>query len=262
MKTDITIELSAPGEETKRIKNFITDKQSEIGFDTAVIGLSGGIDSGLTAVLTEKALSKDRTEIVFLPESSTPDRDKRDVEELSSEFNLDVRTIEIDDFVEVFSREFSALSELSEANIKARIRMVILYTIANEKNGVVVGTGNSSEWLLGYFTKYGDGAADIAPILHLFKTEVKQLSRHLDLPKTIIDKPPSAGLWDGQTDEEELGASYEKLDRILYCKSELGLSPEEAKKKLNLEPGLVDDTYTLVKETEHKRKNPPGLKRR
>lgn len=262
MNQKLSLGLAEPAAEVKRVENFIKDRYTEIGFDTAVIGLSGGIDSALTAVLTGRALSDDGIELVFLPERTTPDRDKRDVEKLESKFNLNVRTIEIDDFVKVFRKEFSNLSDLSEANIKARIRMTILYTIANEKNGVVVGTGNMSEWLLGYFTKHGDGAADIAPILHLFKTEVKQLAEHLDLPETIIEKPPSAGLWDGQTDEEELGGSYEELDSILYCKRELGLSPGETKERLDLDPDLVDHAYSLVNKTEHKRKNPPGLSRR
>ncbi|MFP4136099.1 MAG: NAD+ synthase [Candidatus Acetothermia bacterium] len=262
MRDEIKIELENPRKEVDKITSFIRDQRDKIGFETAVIGLSGGIDSSLTAVLTQKALSTDQLEPVFMPERTTPEEDERDVEKLTSRFNLEVRTIGIDDYVSVFSREFPDLSDLTEANVKARVRMMLLYAIANEKNGVVVGTGNLSEWLLGYFTKYGDGAADITPILHLFKTEVNQLARYLELPKEVIEKPPSAGLWDGQTDEEELGGSYEDLDKALFCKHELSLTTEEAKEGLNLDSKLVERAYNLVKGTEHKRQNPPGLSRR
>ena len=254
-------ELASPAEEATRIENFITKQQEDIGFKTGVVGISGGIDSSLTAVLTRKALPDRELEFVFMPERTTPERDARDVKKLNQEFDLGIKTKEIDDYFQVFSREFSGLSDLAGANIKARIRMTLLYAIANEQDGLVVGTGNRSEWLLGYFTKYGDGAADIAPLLHLFKTEVKELARHIGLPESIIDKPPSAGLWEGQTDEEELGGSYEELDRVLYCKTELGLSREETSDKLEYGEDFVDHVYALVNETEHKRKNPPCLER-
>jgi len=215
----------------------------------------------LTAVITKKALAGDRIELIFMPESTTPKRDTRDVEKLTNKFDLSFRRIEIDDYLDTYTHDFSDLSELTSANIKARIRMTLLYAIANEKDGIVVGTGNLSEWLLGYFTKYGDGAADIAPLLHLYKTEVKELARHLELPESIIEKPPSAGLWDGQTDEEELGGRYEDLDRVLYCKRELDLSREETADKLEYGEDFVDHVYSLVNKSEHKRNSPPCLDR-
>jgi NAD+ synthase len=253
--------LTSPEEEASRIVNFIASQQEKIGFETGVAGISGGIDSSLAAVLTRKALPDRDLKFVFMPEKTTPERDARDVQKLSQEFELDINTIDIDEYFQVFRREFSGLSTIAGANIKARLRMILLYTVANEQDGLVIGTGNLSEWLLGYFTKYGDGAADIAPLLHLFKTEVKELARHLELPESIIEKPPSAGLWDGQTDEEELGGSYEDLDRVLYCKRELDLSREGTADKLEYGEDFVDHVYSLVNNTEHKRKNPPSLDR-
>ncbi len=254
-------ELANPAGEADRIANFIAKQQQDIGFKAGVIGISGGIDSSLTAVLTRKALPDSKLELVFMPEETTPERDARDVKKLGQEFDLDIKTIDIDEYFEVFRREFSELSAIAGANIKARLRMILLYTVANEQDGLVIGTGNLSEWLLGYFTKYGDGAADIAPLLHLFKTEVKELARYMELPESIIEKPPSAGLWEGQTDEEELGGSYEDLDRVLYCKTELGLSREETAEKLDLDEEFINHVYSLVNDTEHKRKNPPSLDR-
>ena len=261
MNQNVQITLQDPVRATEAIEDFISNQSRKVGIDSAIVGLSGGIDSSLTALLTRRALGDGKVEVVFMPERTTPKRDKEDVEKMANKYNLGFKEIEIDDYLNPYTRDLPSFSELTEANIKARIRMTLLYALANEKDGMVVGTGNRSEWLLGYFTKYGDGAADIAPLLHLFKTEVKELARHLELPESIIEKPPSAGLWNGQTDEEELGGSYEDLDRVLYCKTELGLSREETAEKLDLDEEFIDHVYSLVNDTEHKRKNPPSLDR-
>ena len=255
------LEKFSPERETDRIEEFLIQKRSEIGFDRAVIGLSGGLDSSITAVLAERALSKENMEIVFLPETTTPRRDWDDVDLLEREFNLIVRVIEIDEFVSTFKKKMSELSELTKANFKPRIRMTLLYAIANQNNGLVVGTGNLSEWLLGYFTKYGDGAADLAPLNHLFKTETRKLARFLDIPEAIISKPPSAGLWEGQTDEDELGGTYDEIDEVLYCNHELDFSLEETKRAVELAPEFVSHVYDLVEKSTHKRKPPPDLAR-
>lgn len=255
------LEKFSPERETDRIEEFLLRKRSEIEFDNAVIGLSGGLDSSITTVLAERALSKENIEIIFLPESTTPPRDWDDVNLLKREFDLSVRVIEIDELVSTFKEKMSDLSELTKANFKPRIRMTVLYAIANQNNGLVVGTGNLSEWLLGYFTKYGDGAADIAPLNHLFKTETRKLARFLNIPEAIISKPPSAGLWEGQTDEEELGGTYDEIDEVLYCKHELDFSLQETKKAVELDPGFVGHVYDLVEKSTHKREPPPDLTR-
>lgn len=251
-----------PKSEIARVEEFIARKKSEIGFNTAIIGLSGGIDSSLTAVLANRVLSNHNMEVVFLPEATTPDRDRRDVARLAEEFELKVRDIAIDDLVSVFERKLGEMSELTKANLKARIRMVIFYTLANQNDGLVLGTGNLSEWLLGYFTKYGDGAADLAPLTHLYKTEINMIARHLDIPKSIITKPPSAGLWEDQTDEEELGGSYEEIDKVLYLKHDKDYSLDEAKETLNLDPNFVEKIYDMVENSAHKREEPSAIDRK
>lgn len=249
-----------PGAEATRIENFIERKQEKIGFQVGVIGLSGGIDSSLTTVLAKRALGQ-KIEVVFLPDATTPGRDARDVKSLAKEFQLDVKEIEIGDILSAMKDKLGTLSELTVANLKARARMSILYAIANENDGLVIGTGNLSEWLLGYFTKYGDGAADIAPLVHLYKAEVKVMARHLNIPESIISKPPSAGLWDGQTDEEELGGSYEDIDRILYLNHDLNYTPDRTKAELGVDPGFVEDVYAMVNNSTHKREEPAGISR-
>lgn len=255
------LEKFSPERETERIEEFLIRKRSEIGFDKAVIGLSGGLDSSITTVLAKRALSKENIEIVFLPETTTPRRDWDDVNLLERKLDLSVRVIEIDGFVSTFKKKMTELSELAKANFKPRIRMTVLYAIANQNNGLVVGTGNLSEWLLGYFTKYGDGAADLAPLNHLFKTETRKLARFLNIPENIITKPPSAGLWEGQTDEEELGGTYDEIDEVLCYRHELDFSLEETKKSVELDPEFVSHVYDLVEKSTHKRKPPPGLTR-
>ncbi len=250
-----------PEPEIARIEDFIAHKQTTIDFNKAIIGLSGGIDSSLTTALAIRALSGKSIEVVFLPEATTPDRDRSDVDKLAKIYNLEVRVIAIDGFVSAFKDELGEMSELTKANLKARIRMVILYSLANQKDGLVLGTGNLSEWLLGYFTKYGDGAADLAPIIHLYKTEIKSMANHLDIPDSIISKPPSAGLWEGQTDEEELGGSYEDIDKVLYLKHDKNYSLEDTGAALDMNPNFVKKIYEMVTNSSHKREKPAGLER-
>ncbi|MCF7890850.1 NAD+ synthase [Candidatus Bipolaricaulota bacterium] len=251
-----------PESEVARVEEFIARAQSKIGFNNVIIGLSGGIDSSLTAVLAGRALPDQKLEVVFLPEAATPDRDRSDVARLAEKYSLEVRDMEIDNFVSAFQEKLGEMSELTAANLKARIRMVVLYTLANRNDGLVLGTGNLSEWLLGYFTKYGDGAADLAPITHLYKTEINVMTRYLEIPESIISKPPSAGLWEGQSDEEELGGSYEEIDKILYLKHDRDCPLEEAQEALDLDPNFVKDIYDMVAYSAHKREEPAAIDRK
>ncbi len=244
-----------------RIEGFIGEKVRDAGLQRVVVGLSGGIDSSASALLAHRAMGPENVETLFMPEKTTPKVDSEDVGKLSDEFGLEIREIPIDRIVNQFVEFLPDPGSLTLANVKARVRMTLLYARANEIDGMVIGTGNLSEWLLGYFTKHGDGAADIAPIMHLFKTELRDLAGALDIPKTIIHKPPSAGLWDGQTDEEELGGSYEEIDKVLHCREDLGLGRSKAKEKLGLDESLIDHVYDLVDRTTHKRNLPPSLDR-
>jgi len=198
-----------------RIAAWIAGKVKEAGCKGVVVGLSGGIDSAVVAALCRKALG-DNVLCAIMPCESSP-RDEEDAVKLAAEFAIRTITICLDSVYQSFPRVFSESSKLARINLKPRLRMLTLYYLANTYSYLVVGTGNKSEIMVGYFTKYGDGGSDILPLGDLYKTEVRELARELDLPGELIDKPPSAGLRKNQTDEEELGITYEKLDHALMA---------------------------------------------
>ena len=197
-----------------------------------------------------------------MPEDSTPEKDVEDVNLIFEKNENKLITIEIDGTVSEIKKSLPELDKLSLANVKARARMTYLYGMANITNGMVVGTGNLTEWLLGYFTKFGDGAADISPIRHLFKTEVKDLAKWLNIPKSVIDKPPSAGLWENQTDEEELGGTYKEIDRIIYSHRTLLKTGKDLKEKWPSQEDLIDSVLNRIEANRHKRKSSPALSRK
>ncbi len=203
----------------KQIVSFIDAKVREAGAEGAVIGLSGGIDSALTAYLSVEALGKQNVLGLMLPEKGISDaEDLDDAVEIAKILGIAYEIVEISPVLNSFSSVipvFDINEKIANGNLKARTRMCILYYHANIMNRLVIGTGNKTELLLGYFTKYGDGGVDIEPIGGLYKTQVRELSRHMRIPSRIINKTPTAGLWPGQTDESELGVSYELADKIL-----------------------------------------------
>lgn len=196
----------------KQIVGFI---RKHAPADGVVIGLSGGIDSTLVLALCVEALGKNRVLGIFMPESASgvPATIKRYAEGLG----IRHETVPIRPIFDAYARHGSIADDKKVAgNLKARIRKNILYSRSNARGLVVMGTGNKSELLAGYFTKYGDGGVDYLPVGDLYKTHVRQLAKHMGVPEPIIAQPPSAGLWEGQTDEKEMGITYEKLDRILH----------------------------------------------
>ncbi len=197
----------------KKIRAFISSYFRASGRSTAIVGLSGGLDSAATLALCAKALGKRHVVAVLLPSSSTPARDVLDARLLAKKLGVKAQVIPIDLILNAFGA--FADETLSRANLSARIRMSMLYSVAQKHNGLVVGTGDKSEFLLGYFTKYGDGGADLFPLAGLYKTEVRALALCIGVPPAIANKPPSPALWKGQTAESELGFSYEVADRIL-----------------------------------------------
>ena len=181
----------------------------------AIIGLSGGIDSSLVLGLLSKSVPKDNIRAYFMPDDKTPALDYDDIKKLSETFQLKVETINISSIVDAYVKLLNASSKENIGNIKSRVRMTLLYYQANISNGIVVGTTNYTELITGYFTKYGDGGVDIEPIINLTKTEVRDAARIFGVPESIIEKPPSAGLWENQTDEGELGFTYKEIDRAI-----------------------------------------------
>ena len=202
------------GKEINRIQNFIRDRHAEAGKPNAVIGISGGVDSAVVVTLLVKTLGKNKVFGYMLPYGEQ--HDIGDSWEILGKLKLPYRIHNIKRIVDEATRTLGILGEDKRVgNIMARIRMTILYDKSEQHTALVSGTGNKTELALGYFTLHGDGACAYEPIGHLLKTEVKELAKILKVPNSIINKPPSAGLWVGQTDEKELGISYEQIDKYL-----------------------------------------------
>ena len=250
-------------EKTKNdILNFIRTKVSESHTDGIVVGLSGGIDSTLAAYLACEAVGKDKVFGITMPSSTTPTEDNVHGIEIAERLGINYKQIAIDSIL----NEFLSMTQLEEdnlaiGNLKARIRMSIIYYHANAKNYLVCGTGNKSEILIGYFTKHGDGACDMEPIGDLYKSDVYRLSEFLDIPHEILDKPPRAGLWNNQTDEDEIGMGYDLLDRILYLYSEKNMDNDKIARELEIQVDDVDMIIAKVIRSEHKSKVPESPKK-
>ena len=243
------LEIKLPDFTYQTILKFIRDFS---GDRNVILGVSGGLDSSVVLKLCVDALGTQRVLTVHMPDKVTPEEDTDDVKTLSEELGVELRIIPIDDFVNEFKNKLWIKNKNSVANIKARIRMLILYALANEENRLVVGTSNKSELLVGYFTKYGDGASDLAPIGDLYKTQVRMLAEKIGIPQKIIDKKPSANLLPGQYDEEEMGILYDLLDRILYG-LELGLREEDIVNYTGASPDVVRRVIEMHRKSRHKR---------
>ncbi len=209
------------------------------------MGLSGGVDSSVTAVLCKRA-----TDLLglIMPIHSDP-MDEEYASLLASKFDIPVRRIDLGPVYDAFRKVLPDPAGLPAANLKPRLRMATLYYFANKENRLVVGTGNKSEIMMGYFTKYGDGGVDILPLGGLLKGEVRRLARELGVPERIIAKPPSAGLWAGQTDEGELGITYDELDKFLRAL--------ESGDTGDFDPKLVERLKGHMADTRHKRVSIP-----
>lgn len=228
-----------PQEEVERIVHFLREKVEEAGARGLVFGMSGGVDSSVVAVLAQRAL-EDSILGLIMPCYSLPE-DAKDAQLVAETFSIPYRIVSLekpfDAFLEVLGEEKNLTLPL--ANLKPRLRMCTLYFFANKLNYLVCGSSNRSELTVGYFTKYGDGGVDIAPLAHLTKKEVREIASFLGLPEKIITKPPSAGLWPGQTDEGEMGITYEILDRFIltgeaeepYCSKILAMVERSTHKR-------------------------------
>ena len=219
--------------------------------------MSGGIDSTLVVHLACEAIGRENVFGIIMPSATTPPEDSIHGIEIAESLGIDYRKIPIDSIL----NEYLSLTQLKEdtlaiGNLKARIRMSIIYYYANAKNYLVSGTGNRSEILIGYFTKHGDGACDMEPIGDLYKSEVYRLSEYLNIQEEIIKKPPRAGLWANQTDEDEIGMSYNLLDQILYLYSEKDMENTEIAERLDISADDVDMIIEKIIRSEHKSKVP------
>lgn len=232
---------------TDKLVSWLREKVLAAHGKGVVLGMSGGIDSSVLAVVCQRAFPRS-TLGVIMPCHSHPE-DEEHARSVASKFSIATTTVVLDSVFDTLLHVLPnepvdpAVTRLAEANLKARLRMLTLYYFANRLNYMVTGAGNRSEIYMGYFTKHGDSGVDILPLGNLVKKEVRELARFLGVPQAIIDKPPSAGLWPGQTDEKELGFSYEELDRYLTT----GEAPPELRQKME----------SMMAASEHKRQPPP-----
>ncbi len=235
-----------------RISEWIRERVKDAGAKGVVMGMSGGLDSSVTAVLCKKAFPDTSLGLIMPCFSSKEDVEYAKI--VAKKFGIETKEMDISDIFKFFlnileGREYDRNAneeiDIAVANLKPRLRMICLYYFANKLNYLVVGTGNKSELSVGYFTKYGDGAADILPLGDLLKTEERELAEWLDIPKQILEKVPSADLWTGQTDESEIGMSYDVLDRILLAMESGDFS--------GCDPELVEKVKQMMEASRHKR---------
>jgi NAD+ synthase len=250
------LELDLP-EIEKRVRRFIKEYVENSGADGIVLGLSGGIDSSATAALSSLAIGGDQVLGLMLPEKETyKPKDVDDARLVAEKFGLKTQICDLTPILESFYKTipiFDQSDKLCKGNIKARTRMIILYYYANKLNRIVCGSSDKSETMMGYFTKWGDVAADISPIMDLYKTQVRKLAAHLDIPAELAAKPSTPALWPNQLAETELGIKYETLDLILYG-LERFMTTEEITRQLNIENTLVKKVKSRWLAVEHKRR--------
>jgi NAD+ synthase len=256
MKIDLTINTSVA---RTILTGFIKSEVTRVGYSRAVIGLSGGIDSALSCALTVEALGVENVLAVRMPyETSSPDS-LAHAKVLIEQLGIPNKTMEITDMVDPLFAMDPEITKLRKGNIMARERMIVLYDQSEAFKGLVIGTSNKTEILLGYSTQWGDSASAINPIGDLYKTQVRQLSKELNIPPAIIEKAPSADLWDGQTDEGELGYSYEEADKLLYLLVDQRYSPRECM-EAGFDEKFVEAVVGRVRRNQFKRMQPPIAK--
>ena len=230
-----------------KLISWIRDRVSSSGCKGVVVGMSGGLDSSVLAVLCHRAFPQSMLGVLMPCYSNQEDTEHAHA--VATKFSIPTKTVVLDTVFDTLLKTLPGnkvdltVNRIAKANLKVRLRMLTLYYFANRLGYMVAGSGNRSELSVGYFTKYGDGGADILPLGNLVKGQVKELAGFLGIPQQIIDKPPSAGLWEGQTDEGELGLSYEELDRYLLS----GEASAELRAKIE----------SMIAASDHKRQPPP-----
>jgi len=239
----------------KILVGFVQDAVHKVGFKKAVLGLSGGIDSALSCFLAVAALGRENVLAVRMPYRTSSEGSLTDAQKVIDALGIESITIPITAMVEPLFERFPDMNAMRKGNIMARQRMVALYDQSAAWNGLVIGTSNKTEALLGYTTLYGDSAAAVQPIADLYKTQVRQLARAMNIPQSVIDKPPSADLWEGQTDEGELGYTYADVDRVLYLMMEGRYSVEEIA-ELGFPKEFVAKVWRRIRVNHYKRTMP------
>ncbi|WP_135821733.1 NAD+ synthase [Halostella litorea] len=244
------------------IRTFLRGKVADAGASGAVVAMSGGIDSTVTATLAADALGPDRVLGLGMPCTKVDSAHAAEARTVAEDLGIEFREVQLRPLLDMFEDVVAptvapAGDKDAVGNAIARLRMACTYYAANARSRLVVGTANRSELLLGYFTKHGDGAADLYPIGDLYKTEVRTLARHLDVPPRIIEKEPTAGLWAGQTDEAEIGAGYDAVDPLLRRLVDEGERVERAADEAGVDVETAERVAAMYVDTLHKRTVPP-----
>jgi NAD+ synthase len=237
---------------TNTIEEFLKKQVSQYNSNGLIFGLSGGIDSAVIAHLCSRVFKKESIALIMPDSKITPNIDIEDALKMAKSLGLEYKLMDIN----LISNEYAKYIEpndLALGNLKARIRANLLYYYANSKNLLVVGSSDKSEYLIGYFTKFGDGSADILPIVSLYKSQVREIAKFLGVPDLVIAKKSSPQLWKEHIAEDEIGASYDEIDSILYCTFEKKMTIEETVKSTQIEKKIVDKIYQLYKNSQHKR---------
>ena len=254
--TPAILDLNLP-ETENRIQRFIKDYVETTDMKGIVLGVSGGIDSCTVAAISARAIGGDKVLGLMLPEKET--RSSKDIEHaklVAKKFHFKTEAVDITAPLEAFYSSlkiYDPSDKLSKGNVKARTRMIYVYYYANRLNMLVCGTSDKSETMMGYFTKWGDVAADISPIMDLYKTQVRKVAHHIGIPEEVVKKPSSPALWPNQLAEKELGMKYEQLDLVLYGLEHF-LKPEEIANKLQIEKSTVIRIERRWLSAEHKRR--------
>ncbi|MFA5099877.1 MAG: NAD+ synthase [Candidatus Omnitrophota bacterium] len=231
----------------KKIVDWLKRQVKAAGAKGVVLGLSGGLDSCVVAALAKKAIGSGKVLALLMPCHSHV-QDSRDAKLFARKFGIKTKNIDLSKIYDGMIGILPAADRMTQANIRPRLRMIVLYYFARKMNYLVCGTSNKSEMVAGYFTKFGDGASDILPIGGLLKTQVRSLAVELGIPQRIIDKAPTAGLWPGQTDEKEMGITYPELDEII--------GKLVRKYPQRLAKAKVEKVKKLIRCSEHKRQRP------
>ena len=237
----------------ENILSFLKNKVLEKKSDGVIFGLSGGIDSATVAYLCKKIDDVKEVLALVMPDSAiSPSSETGDALKIIGEIGINYKLIDINTIHKRYSNYLEP-DDLALGNLRARIRSNIIYYYANLKNLLVLGTSDKSEYLIGYFTKFGDGSADILPMVSLYKTQLRELAKAVGVPNNIISKKSSPNLWKGHDAEKEIGVSYEEIDSILYCLFDKKLSLDETVQKTEISRKSVEKIYQMYQNTKHKR---------
>lgn len=241
-------------EDLRSITEFIRDTVKRAGCKGLIIGASGGLDSAVATKLCVDAIGPEKVLNLFMPSLITSPADYSLTAELSRTWGTEYKVIDVQPAIDTFTGMLFSNIEapLERGNISARCRMIVLYNRAKKLDYLVVGTSNRSEYMMGYFTKFGDGAYDLVPTIDLYKTQVWQVAEMIDVPKEVIDKVPTAGLWEGQTDEDEMGITYRDLDLVLNNIT-FGEKDKDIAEYVGISEAKVSEVRDRVQKMEHKR---------